>query len=72
MLKLLEESKAMAKEEREKARKLEAKAVKESENLTLQVRELKVKLSTSRMREEESLRTIADLKKSIELRNANN
>ena len=41
--------------------KLEERHVREKDNLTLQIRELKVKLSTSRMREEESVRKVTEL-----------
>jgi len=60
------------KEEREKVRTLEEKACKEADHLTLQVRELRVKLSTSRMREEDYLRTISDMQKAMEIKKTNN
>ena len=47
------------------------KAEKETESVLAQVRELKLKLSTSRMREEENLRTIADMQHSMEIKKAN-
>ena len=45
---------------------------KEIDSLILQTRELKVKLSTSRMREEDHLRTIEDMKRSMDLKKSNN
>ena len=54
---MIDETKASLKVEKERAQKAE----KETESVLVQVRELKVKLSTSRMREEENLRTIADM-----------
>lgn len=62
----------MLKDEREKVRTLEEKACKEADHLTLQVRELRVKLSTSRMREEDYLRTISDMQKATDIKKSNN
>ena len=53
--------------EKERAQKAE----KETESVLAQIRELKLKLSTSRMREEENLRTIADMQHSMEIKKAN-
>ena len=63
MLTLVTQSKDALKEESKKARDAEAKASKETDSLILQVRELRIKLSSSRMREEDSLRTIADMQR---------
>ena len=62
----------MLKDEREKVRTLEEKAFKEADHLTLLVRELRVKLSTSRMREEDYLRTISDMQKAMDTKKSNN
>ena len=72
VLKLLGDTKDGLKEERVKVRDQEARAQKETDSLILQVRELKVKVSTSRMREEDSLRTIADMQRAMEYKKATN
>ena len=40
--------------------------------MIMQIREIKVKLGTSRMREEESLRTIADMQRAMDVKKATN
>lgn len=72
MVKLLEDTKSQLRQERDRYRRLEEKTQKEKESLVLQVRELRVKLSTSRMREEDYVRSIKDMQTSMELKKANN
>ena len=72
MIKICDEAKAYLQEERSNVRGMEAKAVKDLQNLSLEVRELKVKLGTARMREEDNLRIIADMKCTMDLKKATN
>jgi len=53
LLRLLEDTKQVLREERDKVKKIEEKAAKENSDLTIQVRELQAKLRSARIREEE-------------------
>ena len=58
---IVKETKKRVKEERDKLRNLEEQNQRVKNNFTLQIRELKVKLSTQKMREEDNMRTIGEL-----------
>ena len=59
----MEETKSSVGEEREQIRIHESRAKKEIDSLVLQVRELQVKLSTSRMREKDHVRKMDDMER---------
>ena len=61
MVRLLEEAKSQLRQEKDRWLRLEEKNQKDKDILTLQIRELRVKLSTSRMREDDYVRTIEDM-----------
>ena len=61
MVRLLEEAKSQLRQEKDRWLRLEEKNQKDKDILTLQIRELHVKLSTSRMREDDYVRTIEDM-----------
>lgn len=65
-------NKALFKEEREKVRKLVERETREMDFLTIQIRELKCKLSTSRMREEDNMLTISELQRTMDEKKVNN
>lgn len=61
MVRLLEDAKSQLRQEKDRWLRLEEKNQKDKDILTLQIRELHVKLSTSRMREDDYVRTIEDM-----------
>ena len=61
MVRLLEDAKSQLRQEKDRWLRLEEKNQKDKDILTLQIRELRVKLSTSRMREDDYVRTIEDM-----------
>lgn len=69
MIQLLEQTKKEMEEQRGEVRDQDARTQNQNEMLLLSVRELKVKLSTSRMREEDNFRTMAIMQKTIDFKN---
>ncbi len=61
MAEFVKKTETSARDDKQKTERLESKFQKEVDSLILQTRELKVKLSSSRMREEDHLRTIEDM-----------